>query len=259
MLSIFCMPLSCQVKNYSLHRIDNDFATYNNEQLSERIELPQELSKNVIAIVNNINESIAPDKLDNYYIHKIDVNDTIDIYVLSIESFTLTEHQIYLYDVITNQLSKTKVAINGKWAKNTEEGFDIKLIDLPNIKIQKIENESILTIKERVHNGNSYNAVIQKYYKIDFEKLTLSLKYCLEIKALGYDDVIIERVIDCNNVKVYKRYKNNIQEIGSFILSDDKNTIVTKKCLDDNYCSQLVTCSGLEDKIILKEGYLIRY
>ena len=258
-LLLFCLPVSCQVKNYSLHRNDNDFATYKSEHSVQRDELPKELNRNISAIVTNIQKSIAPDKLDDYYIHKINVNDSIDIFVLSIESFSLMEHRLFLFNEKSNQISKTKIAINGKWAKNSEEGFNFKLMDLPNIEIKNQENESLLSIKERVHNGNSYDAVIQKHYYINFEKLTLDLKYCLEIKALGYDDAIIERLAEGNNVKVYKRDKNNIQEIGSFVLSKNMQAIVSKRCLDDNYCSQLITCSGLEDHIILNDGYLISY
>lgn len=252
---LFCIPISCQVKSYSIHRNDNDFASYHNDQYGEREILPLEFSLKVTSIIDQITESIAPDKLDDYYIHKIDVNDDIIIYVLSIESFSLTEHQLFLYNTKTNQISKSKAAINGKWSKNSEEGFNIKLIDLPNIKIQSQGSDYILSIKERVHNGNSYDAVIQKHFRIDFEKLTLTLMYCIEIKAFGYDDVIIERVIDGNIVKVYKRDKNSIEEIGSFILSNNMQSVTYKTCLNDDFCSQLVTCSGVEDQIIIQKGY----
>lgn len=257
-LIIYCSTVSCQLKNYSYHRSDNDFSTYNDNKYCQEIEISKLVFKNIRNSIDTIRKSIFPIKFDDCYLHSIHINDTIDIIVLSIKSFVLTKHLFFVNNTKTGQLVKSNFSINGKWAKNNEDGFEVKLMELPNAKIENIENESVLTIKERVHNGNSYNAVIQKYFKVDCDKLTIDLKYCIEIKAIGFDDAIIERLAEGNEVKVYKQDKNNIREIGSFILSSDKKTIESKYCLDEYYCSQLVTCSGLEDQIILKEGYSFR-
>jgi hypothetical protein len=259
-VTLFCLPLSCQVKNYSLLRNDNDYSTYNDKQYTEKIILPKVVHKNIEETINKIIKSIAPFKIDDYYIHKVCVNDSIDIFVLSIESFTISEHQIFVYNLKSNQLVKSNISINAKWSKNNEDGFDIKLNELPNIKIESQNDNAIISFRERVHNGNSYNAVIQKYYNLNLKTLKIALNYCIEAKAVGIlDNVIIERIIEGNTVKVYKRDKNNIEQIGSFILSNDMKTIVSKNCIDDYFCSQLVTSSGLDDQTILKEGYLFRY
>lgn len=256
---IFSGALSCQVKKSSFHRNDNDFSTYNDKNNCEEILLSKVAYMKIAKSIDKIKKSISPIKIDDYYLHTIHVNDTVDIIVLSIKSFVLSEHHFFVFNTKTNKVEKSNFSINGKWSNNNEDGFDIKLMELPNIKIENQENGVFISIKERVHNGNSYNALMQKFYKIDIEKLALDLMYCLEIKAIGYNNVVIERILDGNIVKVYTRDKNMIKEIGNFTLSKDFKIIESKNCLDDFYCNQLVTCSGKDDQIILNEGYSFRY
>ena len=57
---------------------------------------------------------------------------------------------------LSETLSKKPFVINGKWCADNESGFDVPLL-----KGQMIEvSGNSIFLRERVHNGNSYNAVL---------------------------------------------------------------------------------------------------
>lgn len=255
-LSSLCFLYSCERSLYSLHRNDNDFASYNDKLYVENVPLTKDLNGKFNIILEEVKKEIGSyDKLKDFYIHNVFVNDTFEMYVLTLNSFSKKEHQIYLYNKMKKQLSKGKVTVSCKYSLNGEDGFNEKLIDRPNIETRFIGNNLSFSIKKRFHNGTAYNAVIQKFYTVDLAQLSFKLSYCVEVKAISFEDDIIERIIDGDTVRVYKRNSSGIKEIGSFVISSDKQSIVSKNCLDERYCTQLVTCSEDDDQEFLIMGY----
>ncbi|MFZ1787927.1 MAG: hypothetical protein WAT92_06440 [Saprospiraceae bacterium] len=258
MLILLIQSVGCQVYKSNI-RNDNDFSSYDDSKYCENIATPKVISNEFSRILSEI--KTINGRAGNYYSHLIKIDSSIDIYVFSVRSISTFDHYIFAYNSIDNhKISKKPVVINGKWSENNEDGFDLKLMNLPNFRlIDKKENVLNIIIKERVHNGNVYDALFEKYFELNQKTLEFTLKYCIESKACGIDDIIIERLIEGNEVKVYKRDKNKVEEIGSYVLSDDMKKIISKKCIDDYFCNQLVTLSGLDDQSVLSNGYLFRY
>lgn len=89
---------------------------------------------------------------------------------------------------------------------------------------------------------------------MDSESLTLKLRFLIENKSITHNEFVLERIISNDTVQVYLRSEGNIKNIGFFVLSKNKKSIISKQCLDTNYCDHLVTSSGDEENLLLKEG-----
>lgn len=91
---------------------------------------------------------VEPFKLESYYIQKVFVNDSIDLFALSVESFPRIEHHLFLYNNNSSHYVKTNIVINGKWSKNNEEGFNYKLLEYPLCNILNLDGKLFFQYKK---------------------------------------------------------------------------------------------------------------
>ncbi|MGL4629885.1 MAG: hypothetical protein ACRCVT_01670 [Leadbetterella sp.] len=245
----------CQDYNTSIKRIDNDFTTYFDKESPKEIN-PKEVSERFKSIVKN---STSIDERKIFFSFKINVNTKIDIYALNVKTRSQNYCYLIAYDKSTKNVSFDTIRINMKWASNSESGFKDKLLKFPLLEIYQENGKYMLTIRERVHNGNTYNALIKKIFSLKVD-LSFDLKLCFEEKSITFDGQVINRVIKNNAIFIYKDDVNSMCELlGKIEVDIENKKIVKKECNNSEYCEILYTCSGEDDELFLKYGYKSLY
>lgn len=133
---------------------------------------------------------------------------------------TQENYYFWLYNPKTGEVSQQPFTIVGTWIANGEEGFDVKLMTRPLIELKRKK----MVIRERRHNGNAYNAIIQ--YAITYDKrLNWQIKYVVEEKSLVVIPestempIIISRHCKGNKVYSFGLYtlrNSNTEKIGEY-------------------------------------------
>ncbi len=238
----------------SIVRNDNDYVTYiDNESLKEfNPKKVKEMFKLKIKQIKGNTKRVK------FYSYKININENIDIYALIVDCNFTNDCYIIAYDKFKQTITINPVKLNIKWANNNESGFKDKLLCFPLLDIQKADNKYTISIKERFHNGNTYNAVINKIYILK-DDLSFDLKFCYEETALTFDGKNIKRVLNDNNIYVYKQGKSVLEYLGKIQIDVEAKKIIKKECVKDEFCEILFTCSGEDEENILKNGFEIKY
>lgn len=238
----------------SIVRNDNDYVTYNDsESLKEfNPKKVKELFKLTIKQIKRNSERVK------FYSYKININENIDIYALIVDCNFRNDCYIVAYDKFKQIITSNPVKLNIKWANNNESGFKNKLLCFPLLDIQKVDSQYTISIKERVHNGNTYNAVINKIYILK-DDLSFDLKFCYEETALTFDGQNIKRVLNNNIIYVYKQDASVLEYLGKIQIDIEAKKIIKKECIKDEFCEILFTCSGESEETILKNGFEMKY
>jgi hypothetical protein len=238
----------------SIVRNDNDFATY------QDIESLKEPNPKIVLekIKSIIKFSKKQSKKVNFFSYKINLSEKVEIYALIVNGPFTSECNIFAYDIFNKKVTLYPIKYSLKWAKNSESGFNYKLLDLPMLNVQRQNENYNISVKERVHNGNTYNAVINKTYKLNSD-LSFDLKFCFEENALTFDGHKIIRILYDNLLYVYKKDLVSIEYLGKILLNSEKSEFVKKDCFKEDFCDVLFTCSGKKEEIILKKGYISEY
>jgi hypothetical protein len=242
--------VTSQVKQ-AIVRNDNDYVTYN-DTYSQKEKLPSEVLKKFKSVSDTI-ENVR--ELLNY---KVKVSDSIDAYILIVNSSNLRQAFIVFHNEKEHKTSSKFIGINLKWAFNNENGFDVKLLAAPLIRIETLNGKIFIYLKERTHNGNVYNAVVNKVYEIT-DDLVTTLKFCFEESALLEDGSKLNRILHDKEIVTYRIFRNQITKVGSITLNNTRDSIVDRICSDSNFCELLFTSSGIKDEQFLKEGYTFKY
>lgn len=250
--SLLALQIYSQNVKYSITRDDNDFVTYKDVHSIKELNPPQviEKFKEILASLKG--------KTCNFYSYKIKVNNEILLFSLLINYDQQTDCHIIAFNNLTKTITPIPVKLNMKWSFNNEHGFNQKLLDYPLIKITKENDKYILTLKQRVHNGNAYNAVIKKLYELS-DDCVLSLRYCYESVSLTFDDQKIVRLLNNDTIFVYKHNDNTIEYLGKLVIDPRSKEITSREFINQEYDPILFTMSGENEEEILRNGYLMKY
>lgn len=179
------------------------------------------------------------------------------IYVVRYSGIDYEDYYFFAANPLSETLSKKPFVINGKWCADNESGFDVPLL-----KDQMIEvSGNSIFLRERVHNGNSYNAVLLYCLQCNTE-LEFSINYCVEETSLCFtpemernDYLIISRELD-DSLKVdcfVENSQGRRQLIGAFSLSPD-GAVSNINVVDFDFQRVIVTTSGIKPHIFSKRG-----
>ena len=249
MVLLFCsLKASSNWYDSVVVRADNVFVSYY-DSVSPRKETP--------ATIRNVcGKYYANNDLGRNQIFKITFG-TIDIYVIRNSGIDFEDYCLYAYDSLYNNLSDTPFIIKGKWSTDEESGFDKPL--LKNKMIEISGNNIIL--RERVHNGTSYNAVLL-YSLVCNEKLDFFIKYCIEecslccMPEMKLNEYLIIRREITEGLQIncfLENGKKNKGYIGSYNLSVDGD-IIKIHVVDNKFSTWIVTTSGIDPQLFSKLG-----
>lgn len=252
----FLSILTLAQESYSIQRDDNDFATYQDIH-SNRVNNPKKIS----AVFNRIIKTKKAE-LNNplVYSYRIVVSPKIDIYALTISSFMERKLYLILHDKIKNEVSNTPIVIDLKWAFNNEAGSSFKLLNYPLLSVSNENEMVIISVRERVHNGNVYNAVLNKQYLLKDDPLSLQLLFCYEESSVLPDGKVVHRILDGTKfINVILDEQTATRSIGRIEIDTKKRVIVERLCELDELCDVLFTTSGMPDEQLFKTGVVAIY
>jgi hypothetical protein len=124
-----------------------------------------------------------------------------------------------------------------------------------------LNNQENIVVKERAHNGNAYNAVVEYIYSLSAD-MQFHQVLCIESKYMDVmTDCIIVRSLN-KNVLVDQLIcpKMKAREIGRVELTFSPTAKISeKKIYDGQYKDLLITGSGVDEKQFIVEGFHFRY
>lgn len=232
----------------SFVRLDNDYVAYKSIDSKKEV-VPLEIKHTFEEILDK--EELS----ENPYSYKIKISNDIFAYILINNNFIETKGYIIFFNKEKKKVSKTPIIINLKWAYNNEEGFGFKLLDYPLFQINKENNINYVILKERVHNGNSYNAVVTRVYELRNDLYT-ELKFYFESKVLLDDGNEIVRYLKENKILSYLQKRDKTIYLGTVFLNSKMDNIESISCDYNDYCDVLITSSGIERDKFFKNGYI---
>lgn len=232
-------------------RIDNGYVTYY-DSISKHKKTPSVVRKKCKKYYTKNNSRNQIFEI-NYY--------DITLYVVRYSGIDFEHYDIWAYNQEENRLSESPFILNGLWSADNESGFDV-----PIIKGQMLEiSENNIILRERVHNGTSYNAVL--LYCITCDKnLEFNVMYCVEeisicntpeMEASEY--LVIRREVTKETTNDFQvncfSEENNMEErfIGSYSMSKD-GTINNINIANGKLRAWLITTSGIEPQLFSKQG-----
>ena len=254
----FSMKLLGQtVIDSAILRIDNDYCTYF-DTLSCKTALPAK-------VLMIFQDKYPTDKYHITQIFEINYNQYLlfvvrnnEIVVLDFLSSPINyfeEYHFWVYNPKSSTISSNPFVINGQFMVDQEYGFDVKLLSEP---LVCVEDDGCLWIKERKHNGNSYNAVVRLKLKCD-NKLALKIEQCVEEVSLCHfpnmgnnEHALIYRKQNGKDYVSTLTMGDETKAIGSFSLSK-KGRAYNIKVLDDQYSKLIITSSGLQLRAIIRQ------
>jgi len=256
LLTIFLC--SCLVNNgkgnstdniFSIKRADNSFVTYD-DSLSPKSRLPEEVALKIKTETSNDSSNIL------LSVFEIKYNSNIKLYVYKIKSVINIQYNILAYDVSNGSVSRNPIAIDGRWMENNEEGFpdSSKLLKKNLLDLKDIDNDkkNEIIVRMRAHNGNSYNAVIATYYKLE----NLEFKKVLNIEErykYPMNRCIIEREYNTCAIRAFL----NCKDFNNLFLGEVKLkafSIISKEIKVEEYETLIVTGSGVNEQEFLQNG-----
>ena len=254
----FSMKLLGQtVIDSAIHRSDNDYCTYF-DTLSCKTALPAK-------VLMIFKDKYPADKYHVTQIFEINYNQYLlfvvrnnEIVVLDSLSSPINffeEYHFWVYDPKSGTISPDPFVINGQFMVDQEDGFDVKLLSKP---LVRVENNGCLWIKERKHNGNSYNAVVRLKLKCD-NKLVLKIEQCVEeVSLCHFPNMGINEYTLIYRELYGKRYVSTMtigdetKTIGSFYLSK-RGRAYNIKVFDNQHSKSIITSSGLRLRTIIRQ------
>lgn len=254
-----CSGNGPKYKYRCVKRANNDFVTYT-DSVSLLLKLPVIIEKSFDDIIDSIESVVFQNE---FLVFSVTYSSEIELYILKIyRDSGLVDYFLIAYDFESQLISKNNIQIDGKWMESNEKGFNEnhKLITEPLIYFSDFndDNKNEIIIKNRVHNGNIYNAVIENIYTISSDLKIDSLLF-LETK---YEDIFRQ----CLIVRDYSLKKN---ELKTSLICDDTLTIGYSKLsityngveitdstlLIPEYENLLITGSGLNSQEFIRKGY----
>ena len=251
---LYSCATSAQDSTHSIQRDDNDLATYY-DTYSSKVNNPNEVTRKYESIVKTKSEDLGKVQ---FYSYRIKGDDTIDFYLLTIISPIEKQVYILVFDKNQKKVSNDPLIVNLKSGFNNEVGFNVKLFDYPLINVVKNDKDYFLFVRERVHNGNVYNAILHKKYLL--KNLKLEMQFCYEEKSLLNDGTIIRRKINKENIlEVFVEKSLETECVGKIEIDWQSRVIKKRHCEKDEFCEMLFTTSGLDEQVLLQKGSVLKY
>ncbi|PLK42096.1 hypothetical protein [Emticicia sp. TH156] len=244
------------IPSKAIIRSQNDFVTYS-DTVSLKEEIPPVVRSKMKSLIK------GSDYSENNLVFKVTYSSSVFIYIFKTYSFSIVRFYLIAYDAKNDRVSTISPSINGKWMENNEQGFSTRLLYEPLIEFQDFDNDNRneIIIKERVHNGTFYNAVINNYFKLD-KYLEFKKVFALEsYYKTPIDDCIIRRTLKGRKViSELKCDSHDFSPVGEADLEFSRNVrIKSKNSIDEKYKGLLITGSGLNETVFINKGYSIAY
>ena len=155
-----------------------------------------------------------------------------------------------LYDLKSKRFSHTPIELDADCLLDGEVKFkpEHRIITLPIIRYN--EENNVIIVKQRMHNGNVINTVEERWIEIDSD-MNLSPLFLIETLAyIPFDesDVKIKRELDDNgilHVTLIDSMSNYISDIGKATLFKNQNNLFEWKDIqisDSNYIKVFLSC-----------------
>lgn len=254
----------CLNVHRAIVREDNDFSTkvYGDELL---VDLPLFVRESLCAFLDK------EPKADVVTLYQIFYDKNIRLILLKLAyPSSAIRYFIFAVDVHDRKMTSSPPYVNGKWMENNERGLRCDevgyLIDKPLLSFVDIDRDGAaeIAVKERVHNGNMYDAVITKYFRLNKNDLSVELALAIESKYLFFFDhkCVFYRYLEGEVISVWLDCTYDVpKEIGRIYLDKtDEGYIVSDVwCNEDRFRNMLVTASGYEAEQFLNHSYYSVY
>jgi hypothetical protein len=251
----------------AIRRADNSFVTYH-DPLSPQVPVPAIVEKRIDALYNHLKKTGIShvERVGKLTAFCIRMSHSVDIYVIKIPYEAGISYYLLAFDKEKQSVSKDSPSINGKWMEDEASGFSKNniLLKAPLSYFRTLGPDmgQCIVVKERVHNGSAYNAVVDHFYSLD-KQTNLKEILCLESLCVNPMDAnsIISRSFKHNSITASIRYGNGQAKIigSSAIDLKGKNRLKSKKVYVAEFEDFLITGSGIDNEKFLKEGYLLTY
>ena len=171
-------------------RPDNDISFSNNSGTHGGIPPAVKRKMDALAVIdcfNNIAYSNDPPlSLDRFYGRAFAVRgpDSSALYVFDLTGRLGYEvYYFILFDPATQRVTPRPAAIFAKWARDDDDACH-----RPFVTFEDLDHDGHpeLVVRERTHNGTSYNACVRHYYRIDSD---LGLDPILAVEERSWQDV----------------------------------------------------------------------
>ena len=253
----------CLNKKY-LHKLraicrkDNGFVT-NNDKAGELENVPEKAA----IIINQIVDSIKKNSSNLGYsilggVYKIKMTPLISIYIAKIYEGDGPFYYIVAYDAGTGMATNNPPSLYGNYMENNEGDFqpEARLLTSPLISFEDINSDGKdeIKIKERVHDGTTYNAEIDHYYDIG-DRMNLFQILSVESISINASDRNCKtyRILSKSTLfDTIKCENDKPQSIGRVFLQINTHSKIISKQVEDNlYGSYLISNLG-EDSLLIR-------
>jgi hypothetical protein len=176
-------------------------------------------------------------------------------------------YNFIMFNPVTQAVTIDPPAIWGKWMDGGDWGASLEK-PLVHFEGSDQDSSSELVVEERVHNGNTYNAIVYHYFRI---KSDLSLKHEIALETRLIDEIekeqgglilreLVKIAPDSLRLDVYLKLPDHEKKkIGQATLSRRKSQscyhIMSRTCNNPEYSDILITGSEEAEDIFLCEGY----
>ena len=262
----------------AIHRPDNDIS-FAEHPTGQQVALPPSVRYKIDALAQEAcfaarahGDELMP--LGDYYGNTFLVRSPkgMSLYVFHRQTMALSysEYFYMLYDSATGRVTARPQDTYGKWAGAWGDSDDV--IPKPYVTYEDLDHDGNveLVVRERAHNGTSYNASIRHYYRID---PNLDLWPMLAVEEKSYQDVRPEgtwllrsvRFVSQDSLMLITNLKSPghpEREVGELLLTKNQTFgyhVVSTRLLDSTYRNVLITDSPSSDPNFLFTGSTLRY
>lgn len=237
-------------------RNDNTYVSYM-DSTSPRINIQEIIQKELRNFFYTDMDTLC---FNDNLIFKIKYSENVDIYIVKCYFVDNILYYFFPYNKSVNYLDTNPYIIHGKWMENNEMGFwdQNKLISGSLVSFKR-NCDKIMILKERIHNGTSYNAVVDHYMIV--KKNKIKLLYNIESVSL-YTDPLMS-INQCCYVQ--RNEKDNL--VTSILVCSDSNVVIGKFNIDHyklknievknkQYKIYIITSSGIPNKKFFKQNFV---
>ncbi|HTJ51902.1 MAG TPA: hypothetical protein VL443_20720 [Cyclobacteriaceae bacterium] len=161
----------------------------------------------------------------------------------------------FCLDTLTKRHSQGLTFFTQDMMELSDSAWDesIRLLTEPRLSLvdlKRNDDATELVVKERVENGTLYHAVIDRFYEIDPQTLSLSYKFSIEsLSWVPIREVYIQRLFQNNCVRVYESKTKFRQEklIGEYCLEPGSSQPEGVAIHDEEYKDFILTSSPTEE------------
>ncbi|GAA4334784.1 hypothetical protein GCM10023149_42360 [Mucilaginibacter gynuensis] len=230
----------------AIKRPDNSFVTYNDITSPEEA-IPQQVENKIRRILTDGKAVSQP------LIFKISYNTDVALYVIKIRSAKRVCYNLVAYSTSLNQVSSTPQVIDGKWIDANESSA--KTSKTPLIRFIMVNGKKAIAINESRNNGTTYNAVIDHIFELK-QNMEIADIVHIESSYITSDDCTISRTLKNDEIVSEIRCKDkNPTIIGRVKLINNYQRILHKAVYQPQYAQYLITGSGIDEAVFIKQGY----